>query len=74
MHTNALKTEQAFQFRVRTPGEKVTIGIYSGDNLLKKTKMRHALPSEMITLKIPPIDPSLINEEIHIEIISEESK
>ncbi len=74
MHKNALQTEQPFQFRVRTPGEKVTIGIYSGDNLLKKTKMRHALPSEMITLKTPPIDPTLINKEIHIEIMSEESK
>ena len=74
MHNNAMKTEQAFQFRVRQPGEKVTLGIYSGDNLLKKTKMRHALPSEMITLKTPPIeDPTLINKEIHIEIISEES-
>jgi NADPH-dependent 2,4-dienoyl-CoA reductase/sulfur reductase-like enzyme len=73
IHNNAMQSEQSFQFRVKTPGEKVTIGIYSGKNLLKKAKMRHALPSEMITLKTPPIDATLLNEEIHIEIISEES-
>ncbi len=70
IHSNAMQAEQSFQFRVKQPGQEVTLGIYSGDHLLKKTKMRFTMPSEMITLKTPPIDPTLIKEEINVEIIS----
>ncbi|MHA1974033.1 MAG: NAD(P)/FAD-dependent oxidoreductase [Candidatus Hodarchaeales archaeon] len=74
-----VKTEQSFQFRVKKPGKKVTIGIFSltgEDNkiLLYKKRFKFTMPSEMITMVLKPIEEPQIGREIIIDIIEETDK
>lgn len=66
---SAFKSEQIFQFRVKKPDQNVFIGIYLNDSLLKKFRIRFALPSEMITLTLPPLNKDLpLKGEIEVKV------
>jgi NADPH-dependent 2,4-dienoyl-CoA reductase/sulfur reductase-like enzyme len=60
-----------FMYRIKKPMRDVTIGIYSGDNLIRKTKKKTLLPSIMEKVLIEKA--KLGESDIRIAIIKEES-
>ncbi|MHA2299120.1 MAG: NAD(P)/FAD-dependent oxidoreductase [Candidatus Hodarchaeales archaeon] len=72
IHQNSFLQEQVFQLRVREPGEKIILGIHIEEKLLKKARIRFAMPSELITLTLSPINDEIIGESITISVLSEE--